>query len=633
MQMMNTALSQFRSETNLEVQSLGAHIKKLEAALPEKDQYQFSGLAGGTTSGADLFEAAGVSPLASESSKGSMNMGPGQMGTLAANTSALNLTCARMQQILHKVQGTGNGLGDDPYKPPPVDHTANLYRTIVKGGNKKTGPKLLWSENDNAMCWGLIPIWRDGNGKYALEIVTLGMVVTSVVVIVIQSYDKYNPDKCSNRPGDIDLSNADLLALLRSDTDATTTAPGSGLQSELCEVVAEQELFYLQLFLIGWFSIEYVIRWAAVRPDSDVRRPYTAKQFWMAKLKYTFSFMSLVDLCSILPVYTGSIAGSDGGGNGGAFLIFRVLRIIRIFKITRHNRTLTDVVAALQGISSDLFVFFVVILTLVVLTATIMFYVEMGNPEGWFTSIPECMYWTIITFTSVGYGDRYPVSDGGRVVAAITSLVGTILMNFPIALIILSFDEVYKVRKGREERASMIVNRLFTWSNRHRGKQELIYGPTSIKSQVSIHKSRSLTRFLGKKSKVGPSLAHFKKTQKLAKKRLLDMILHPQHQHRKVGNGAYNSRDHYLTSKYSTKWTKATAQGRKRRQQELTAIATQIRKEVMFAPQSNARKPVSTQAGTFKKRRSISKSAKRVFSKAKIVPISSKISAESYHDV
>jgi len=643
MKMMNHAIQRFRNETNREVQALGSHMKRLEAELPERDQYQFHGISAGHASDSDLFKAT-LSSKGSGESKGSMNFGPGQMGV---NESATALAYAQMNQMLLHVRGQGGGSVDEAYEPPPSSGPkmpANHYSTIIKGGDmrKKKGRMLFWSQDDHAMCWGLIPIWETGNYKYVLEITTMIMVVVSVIVIIVQSYDEFDPDRCQARNYPNDISNTELLELMQN-MDATTVAPGSGMEKEKCEVKAEKELFYLQSFLILWFSIEYVIRWTAVRPAWTVRRPFTATQFWRAKLAYTFSFMALIDFCSIMPFFISLRETLDGmnsdtesgsGSKGGVLLILRVVRIMRIFKLTRHDRTLTDVFDALHMIMHDLFVFFTIIMTLVVLIATIMYYVEKGNPEGWFTSIPECMYWTIITFTSVGYGDRHPVSDGGRAVAAVASLVGTIMMNFPIALIILSFDEVYKIRKGREERAGTIVDRLFTWSDRHKGRKELVHGPTSITNKDLPQKSRSFTRFIGRK-KSSTTLPHvrLKKNQKAAKKRLLDMILHPQQQHMRVGNGIYNGRDHYLASKYSTKWNKATARGRERQNKAWYEREMKKQRPVTVEPSVHAMPPPPAKnslkmhasqkhpSGAFKKKGARGrKSVTKVMSKSKIAP-------------
>lgn len=628
--MISHALQRFRNETNREVQQLGTHIRRLESEMPDLERYQFNTINSGMVpmnSDPDMFKAA-----------------PGGPG----GPNGIEIAFSKMTDLLGNIQGLGTGI-NDVYKPPPNPYARNGYGSIIKGGDpNQRSWKLFWSQDDRRMWWGLLPIWTGGAYKYVLELVTLFFVLVSVVVIILQSYERFDPDRCAKSAGALPTNQNILDAIYAHDAGEpilAATADGSGRTEEKCVVEAESELFLLQALLVAWFTAEYIVRWTAVRPDWAVRRPYTWKQFWGAKLRYTFSFMPLIDLVSILPFYitlNQSLAEIDSDAEdskdskGHFLLVLRVVRIMRIFKLSRNNRTLTDVVAALQVIISDLIVFFVVILTLVVLISTTMYYVEKGNPEGWFTSIPECMYWTIITFTSVGYGDRHPVSDGGRMVAAVASLVGTIMMNFPIALIILSFDEVYKIRKGREERASMVVDQLFSWSGRHRGKQAIINAPSSIKSQHPLNKKTSTLRKLlrvGRSNRVRPAGARSKKNQKMAKKRLLDMILQPHIEHIRIGNAAYSGRDHYLVSKYATKWHLATENGRAEREAQHLEMLRQGRKDLGLSNTPRPASPPSTDksSGIFAKGPPVS-SPTKVKSTPKIIPVSRKISMQEAFD-
>ena len=101
----------------------------------------------------------------------------------------------------------------------------------------------------------------------------------------------------------------------------------------------------------------------------------------------------------------------------------------------------------------DLILFLLVLLVYLVLAASAMFFLERNHEQGdMFDSIPKSMWWAVMTVTTVGYGDAYPVTDWGYVVASLTAIFGTLMMNVPLAFILNAFDEVYNNRKKREMR-------------------------------------------------------------------------------------------------------------------------------------------------------------------------------------
>lgn len=169
-----------------------------------------------------------------------------------------------------------------------------------------------------------------------------------------------------------------------------------------------------QATLTAWFTAEYGIRWSAVRPHKSIPRPYSFREFWEAKFTYMFSFMPMIDLLSFLPFYVELILDTQGQGDAmpsSALGVLRVVRVLRIFKLTRNNQTISDFFTSLHRIRKDLAVFLCVLLAMVIVFASAIFYAERNGPFGdQFNSIPICMWWTVITFTSVGYGDMYEAS-------------------------------------------------------------------------------------------------------------------------------------------------------------------------------------------------------------------------------
>lgn len=168
-----------------------------------------------------------------------------------------------------------------------------------------------------------------------------------------------------------------------------------------------------QAALAAWFTVEYATRWNAVRPHISIPRPYSFREFWEAKVSYMTSFMPMIDLLSFLPYYIEILLVWQEQGDAmpsGALGVLRVVRVLRIFKLTRNNQTISDFFIALYRIRKDLLVFLCVLIAMIIVFASAIFYAERNGPYGdQFHSIPICMWWTVITFSSVGYGDMYVV--------------------------------------------------------------------------------------------------------------------------------------------------------------------------------------------------------------------------------
>jgi voltage-gated potassium channel len=164
------------------------------------------------------------------------------------------------------------------------------------------------------------------------------------------------------------------------------------------------------------FTIEYGIRIWVVRE----------------KRRYIFSFFGIVDLLSILPTFLEFfLAGS------GHFIVIRILRLLRMFRILKmvqHMGEATVLVNALRGASSKIAVFLFGVLAVVSIEGTMMYIIEGGQEGTGFTSIPQSIYWGIVTITTVGYGDIAPVTIAGKVLASIIMMSGFAIIAVPTGI-------------------------------------------------------------------------------------------------------------------------------------------------------------------------------------------------------
>jgi voltage-gated potassium channel len=163
------------------------------------------------------------------------------------------------------------------------------------------------------------------------------------------------------------------------------------------------------------FSIEYVIRiWISPKP-----------------LKYLRSFWGIIDLLSILPTYLSFFIV------GYHYLlvvrVFRLLRVFRIFKLARFNTEAQMLVEAMRSSLHKISIFLLAVLGIVTLMGTIMYVVESG--EQGFTSIPQSIYWAIVTVTTVGYGDMVPQTVLGKLISSVVMMTGYAIIAVPTGIV------------------------------------------------------------------------------------------------------------------------------------------------------------------------------------------------------
>ena len=143
-------------------------------------------------------------------------------------------------------------------------------------------------------------------------------------------------------------------------------------------------------------------------------------------LRYLFSFHGVVDLLAILP----TLAGLDSKG----FRIIRLFRLLKLMKNEKVNRATGRLYAAFQHVRTELLIFSVAVFLMIYFAAVgIYLFENKAQPEA-FSSIPAAMWWALATLTTVGYGDIYPVTAGGKIFASSIILIGVGIVAIPTGL-------------------------------------------------------------------------------------------------------------------------------------------------------------------------------------------------------
>ena len=199
------------------------------------------------------------------------------------------------------------------------------------------------------------------------------------------------------------------LVLLAVALFSVSTLPG-------LEAGTRRMLGMAETLIIGIFTAEYLLRlWAAER-----------------RWRYVFSLYGVIDLVAIVPFYLAIFSVSIG--NLAFVRVLRLLRIFQLLRLLRYCRAVQRFSGAFQMIRYDLLVFSMATGILLYLAAAGIWAFEHDvQPEG-FASVFHCLWWAVITLTTVGYGDIYPVTVGGRVFTGVILLLGLGLIAVPAGL-------------------------------------------------------------------------------------------------------------------------------------------------------------------------------------------------------
>lgn len=151
--------------------------------------------------------------------------------------------------------------------------------------------------------------------------------------------------------------------------------------------------------------------------------------------QYVTSFFGIIDLLAILPTYlTLLVTGLH------PLMVIRALRVLRLFRIFKLSRYLSEsniILNAVRQSKSKIIVFITTVLLIVLILGTMMYLVETSTPG--FGSIPESIYWAIVTLTTVGYGDTVPVTVLGKIIACLIMLMGFSLIAVPTGIVSAEF--------------------------------------------------------------------------------------------------------------------------------------------------------------------------------------------------
>lgn len=225
-----------------------------------------------------------------------------------------------------------------------------------------------------------------------------------------------------------------ILGLIFLNVTAVILVPVESLESKYAEYFDAFELFSVIVF-----TCEYLARlWSCV---SDPRYVRTVA----GRLHFAITPMAVIDLLAIMPFYIGLV-----GVDLRFMRALRLLRIIRLAKVGRYMKALQLLSTVLKNKREELILTLGMMMLLLIIASCLMYYVENPVQPESFPDIPHTMWWAVATFTTVGYGDIYPVTGLCKFLAGIVSILGIGLFALPTGVLGAGFVEEMQKKKDQQ---------------------------------------------------------------------------------------------------------------------------------------------------------------------------------------
>lgn len=213
--------------------------------------------------------------------------------------------------------------------------------------------------------------------------------------------------------------------------------------------IARQYDFLLkgfEIFSVIFFTAEYILRvWTCT-----LYHQY-AHPIW-GRIRYILTPLAIIDLLAIAPFYLPLLFPDL------RFLrAIRLFRLFRLLKMGRYSQTLKGLVRVLKAKREDLVISFFTIFILLVFSSSLIYFIEHEVQPEAFPNIPASMWWGVVTLTTVGYGDVYPITPIGKVLGAALAILGIGIFALPAGILASGFAEELEKRQKRRSRSQQVV--------------------------------------------------------------------------------------------------------------------------------------------------------------------------------
>lgn len=195
-----------------------------------------------------------------------------------------------------------------------------------------------------------------------------------------------------------------------------------------------------EIFSVMIFTVEYVLRvWSATEhPGERFKSPI------IGRLRYMLTPMAVIDLLVIAPFYLAFFVGFD-------LRILRVIRLLRIARLTRYSSAMALLFQVMRDESRNIGAALFILIVMMILAASAVFVAEHDAQPDVFGTIPQALWWAVITMTTIGYGDVIPVTGMGRLFGGVIGIFSVGMVALPAGILASGFNEALHRRRRRFE--------------------------------------------------------------------------------------------------------------------------------------------------------------------------------------
>ena len=279
--------------------------------------------------------------------------------------------------------------------------------------------------------WLLFEHPESSQAARVVAIFSVSVILLSIVIFCLETLPQFKHYKVQSKKGANLTGNGTEDVIIEDDIPAFDDA-----------------FFIIETGCIVWFSSELLIRFAACP----------------IKLVFFRNVMNIIDIVAIMPYFItlGTVIADESKQNNQAMSlailrVIRLVRVFRIFKLSRHSKGLQILGQTLKASMHELGLLMFFLFIGVILFSSAVFFAEGDMEETTFESIPASFWWAVVTMTSVGYGDLYPIGVWGKLVGGVCAICGVLTIALPVPVIVSNFN-YFRHREVDQDENNTLMN-------------------------------------------------------------------------------------------------------------------------------------------------------------------------------
>lgn len=266
--------------------------------------------------------------------------------------------------------------------------------------------------------WMLFEYPESSSGARIIAIISVMVIVISILIFCLETLPEFRLEKEMR--------------------EQSTTIPHPTIANESILIppgftTFQDPFFIVETVCIIWFSFELIVRFTCAP----------------SKVHFFKDVMNTIDFFAIIPYFVtlGTELTKDKDAQPSVSLalirVIRLVRVFRIFKLSRHSKGLQILGQTLKASLRELALLIFFLFIGVILFSSAVYFAEVDSPDTSFTSIPEAFWWAVVSMTTVGYGDMYPETVGGKLVGSMCAIAGVLTISLPVPVIVSNFSYFY----------------------------------------------------------------------------------------------------------------------------------------------------------------------------------------------